>query len=222
MDPIYILFIPALLLAVVVHELAHALVAWWGGDDTAALQGRLTFNPIPHIDPIGTLLVPAILILTHSGFLFGWARPVPINPMNLKNSRWIIWVSLAGPASNLLLLIVSAIVLKLYLVSVNAFPALAISETIAMAVITILRVSIILNFILMLFNLIPIPPLDGSKVVFELFLSKNRQAVEVFAYLERFGFLIIILMLQPLGSVLHMGLRVLSRVLEATLGIVVV
>src|SRR5687767_13202958 len=98
-EPHVLLSLPVFLFSLTVHECAHALVAWWGGDDTASLQGRLTLNPVSHIDPIGTILIPLLNMLSNFP-LIGWAKPVPVNPMRLKNSMWMVYVAAAGPISN--------------------------------------------------------------------------------------------------------------------------
>jgi Zn-dependent protease len=144
-------FLPPFLLAISFHESAHAYVAYRLGDPTARDMGRITLNPLPHIDILGLL---AILV-----FPFGWAKPVPINPYNLRNPiKDNLWISLAGPASNLLLAFVSGIVFRLLV-----FPLAASAGGIY--ILTLIRSSVILNIILMVFNLIPIPPLDGFHVL---------------------------------------------------------
>jgi Zn-dependent protease len=154
-----LLLLPILLLSVIVHECAHGLVAEWWGDPTARMLGRLTLNPLPHIDLFGSILVPGLLLATGSGILFGWAKPVPVTPENFRNRRLgDITVSLAGPASNVLLALVLAGAL---LVAGIAFGA----EGVPAGLMALCRYGILLNFILAVFNLIPIPPLDGSHVV---------------------------------------------------------
>jgi Zn-dependent protease len=177
--------VPILLFSVVVHEYAHGYVAYRWGDPTAAVMGRLTLNPIPHIDPIGSVLVPTLLLLT-GGFVFGWARPVPVNPANYRNRKWgDIAVSLAGPASNLLLALLFT---GLWILAVSVLgmdPVLAILGQ-------VFRTGILLNLILATFNLLPIPPLDGSHVLYNFLpqpLAYNYMS------LSRFGFLILILLM---------------------------
>jgi Zn-dependent protease len=216
---IYFLYVPALLLALVLHELAHALVAYWGGDDTAALQGRITLNPVAHIDPIGTILLPAILILSGSSFLFGWAKPVPVNPTRLKNSRWNIWVSLAGPMANLLLIVASAIALKIFYVGVGMAGATIAQGSVLWAIEAILGVSLVLNLVLMLFNLLPIPPLDGSHIALELFFKHNETAARMFSQVGMFGMILIVLLMRPMSYLFIYGLYFLNAILDATLGI---
>ncbi|MFN2433719.1 MAG: site-2 protease family protein [Gemmatimonadota bacterium] len=178
---VYIL--PILLFSVVVHEYAHGYVANLWGDPTAAVLGRLTLNPIPHIDPIGSILVPALLLLSPGGFLFGWAKPVPVNPDNFRDKRWgDVTVSLAGPASNLLLSFLFAAVWVIARMLLGIDPVVE----------RLFYWAILLNLILAFFNLLPIPPLDGSHVLAN-FLPR-RMAYRYMA-LARYGFLILILVL---------------------------
>lgn len=143
-----------LILSVVIHEVAHGWAANALGDPTAKLQGRLSLNPIRHVDPIGSVLIPAILVFTNSAFLFGWAKPVPYNPYNLKNQRWgEAIVGVAGVATNLILAVVFAFVARTAAsAGLTDFASLA-------AIITLVNLS------LGMFNLIPIPPLDGYTVL---------------------------------------------------------
>lgn len=149
--------LPLLLLAIIVHEYAHGWVAEKFGDDTARIMGRLTFNPLVHIDPIGTVFLPLIGLLL-GGPIFGWAKPVPVNPYRLNNPRRdIIYVSLAGPVANLLLAVVCAFILYfLRRFSGINLGYLFLSE--------ILSVLLVINVILAVFNLLPVPPLDGWKI----------------------------------------------------------
>lgn len=167
-----------LLFSVIVHEVAHGYVAWLNGDPTARLAGRITLNPIPHIDPIGTILLPVLLLATGAGIIFGWARPVPINPSNFGNYRWgEVTCSFAGPASNLLLAALFAFLLRLNL----GGPGLVL----------LAYYGCIINIFLALFNLLPIPPLDGSHLV-AAFLP--YRLLQLYRYLEPVGFVIILLL----------------------------
>jgi len=158
--------LPVLILSIVVHEVAHGWVARTQGDNTAAMLGRLTLNPIVHIDPVGSLLVPAMMMLLPGGFIFGWAKPVPVNPRNYRDYRkGDILVSLAGVASNFLLAILFTLILAAAYWLSRIFPA---ATSLWITVISMAQYGIMINFVLILFNLMPIPPLDGSHVFYHL------------------------------------------------------
>lgn len=167
-----ILLILILIISVILHELAHGYVADMLGDPTARLQGRLTLNPIKHIDPIGSILVP--VITSFAGFTFGWAKPIPYNPYNLRNKRLgEFLIALAGPASNLLIAFVFSGIIRFAAVGLDSVTPF----------IEILSYIVIINLTLAVFNLIPLPPLDGSKILFSILpvqYSKTRQTLESF------------------------------------------
>ena len=168
-----------LLMSVVVHEVCHGLAALYYGDHTAEYQGRLTLNPLKHLDPVGSILLPALLFFTGSGVVFGWAKPVPYNPYNLEPGRWPeAAVALAGPASNFIIAAFFAILLRLG-VAHNYSPAfLHVTATI-----------VLVNLLLMVFNLVPVPPLDGSRLLFAIFPEKLYRYRNFF---ERYGFVLVI------------------------------
>lgn len=155
MDDTQIIMIVALVMSVVLHEMAHGYAANWLGDPTARLQGRLSANPLVHIDPLMSVILPGLLIFSGSPFLFGAAKPVPYNPYNFRNQKWgEAIVAVAGPLANIFIALVFAVLVHLsgVLSLPEAFVGLAIN-------------TIILNIFLAFFNLVPIPPLDGSKIL---------------------------------------------------------
>jgi len=149
--------IVVLIFSIVLHEVAHGYMANWLGDPTAKLQGRLTLNPVTHIDPLGSILIPGLLLITSSPMLIGWAKPVPYNPYNLRGKYGEALVAFAGPATNILIALIFAFLIRF------GAPQLGPDLVSAFAII------VYVNMLLALFNLIPIPPLDGSKVLSALF-----------------------------------------------------
>ena len=181
-----IIWAPPVLFAITLHEVAHGWVARRFGDPTAEMLGRLTVNPLKHIDPIGTIIVPVLLLVLHTGFLFGWAKPVPISPRNFKNPRRdMAIVAAAGPLSNLVMGIIWALVIRL---GALLYPTLHwIEPLIYMGL-----AGVLINVALMIFNLIPLPPLDGGRVLVGLL---PRAAANVVDRIEPYGFYIIILLM---------------------------
>lgn len=174
MDFLFVIII--LIMSVVIHEVSHGYAALALGDTTAKYQGRLTLNPINHLDPVGSIFVP-LLGYFFGGFIIGWARPVPFNPYNLRNQRWgEALVAAAGPFSNILIAIVFSFILK----AVGEASSLAAS----------INLVILINITLAVFNLVPIPPLDGSKIFFSFLPLKAQN----FKYeLEKYGFVLVLI-----------------------------
>lgn len=213
----YFLF---LLYAVIVHEVSHGVMALWLGDRTAQYAGRLNLNPIHHIDPLGSIVVPLVMVFT-TGFAFGWAKPVPYNPYNLHDQKWgPAWVALAGPGSNFLVAFAAAVIAKLLPLSLavkadvlNRFFGVlggagdwgdrwgllvqAVAGSIEGILFGLLIMVIFWNVVLGMFNLLPIPPLDGSKLLYSL-LSLKTETIILF---EQLGFLLLLLVIfSPLSA----------------------
>ena len=204
------LSIVILLFSVIVHEVMHGFVARKFGDHTAEKAGRLTLNPLPHIDPFGTILLPALLIMPGSPILFGWAKPVPVNPLNFSNIRRAeLMVSAAGILANFGLAITAAILYHILNALPQTFPALLGA---------LLRFTVTINLVLGIFNLFPIPPLDGSKVLLSQLpynLAKQYQKLEPYGIL-----ILLILLMVPIGgsSLLHAILGFFIRLFSGLLG----
>ena len=199
-----------ILLAITLHEAAHAYAAWQLGDDTAYRLGRVTFNPLKHIDLFGTILLPALLLLMRAPFLFGWAKPVPVRFGNLRNVRRdMVLVAAAGPATNIILATLSALLFRVLWL----MPDFALPWTVQT-----LYNSIILNLVLAIFNMLPLPPLDGGRVAVGLLPDVLARPL---ARLERHGMFIligIIFILPLIGHQLGLRLNVFHWLIQTPLG----
>ena len=199
------------LVAITLHEAAHGYVAWRLGDDTAKRLGRVTFNPLRHIDPMGTVIIPALLIWSQVGFVFGWAKPVPVNFDRLHNPRRdMVWVAVAGPGINIALALISGAMVHLALLLPAEAQVWAVDN---------LRNSILINLVLAIFNMIPMPPLDGGRVAVGLL---PRRIAEPLSRMERFGLFVIIavfFVLPWIGRKLSMDINIFAWVVGTPLQI---
>lgn len=170
MELTFVFTILILIISIVLHEVAHGYAANWLGDPTARLAGRLTLNPLPHIDPLGSLLIPGILVLSGAQFLIGWAKPVPYNPYNLSNQKWgEAIVAGAGPATNIGLALIFTILIR-------SAELLGLSHT----AVQLCAIVVFINILLAFFNMIPVPPLDGSKILKAILPWRGQVAYQKF------------------------------------------
>ena len=190
--------------AITVHEAAHGFAARYFGDMTAEREGRITLNPLKHIDPIGTILLPALTLLV-GGILFGWAKPVPVNFSRLRNpKRDMLWVAAAGPASNFVMALFWALIIKLSVAYPNVY-----SEPMALMG----QAGVMINVVLMVLNLLPLPPLDGGRIAVSLL--PNHLAYK-YAQIERYGFIILIVLLATgiLGRIMEPFIDAVIQIIQ--------
>lgn len=206
-----VVWVLPVIFAITVHEVAHGWVAKKYGDNTAFMLGRLTLNPIKHIDLVGTIILPGLLLLTGTGFIFGWAKPVPVDPRYFKNPRRdMAIVALAGPVSNLLMAIAWALCVRTGVVLGM--------EAISLPLIYTGVAGISINLVLALINLLPIPPLDGSRILTGIL--PDRLAWQ-YNRLERYGFIILLLLLMTgaLGALLAYPMFVVQKLFFSIAGL---
>ena len=186
----YLFSILILLFSIIIHEVAHGAAANSLGDSTAKHAGRLTLNPIPHLDPIGSVLFPIILVMVGSPYLFGWAKPVPVNPYNLRNPKWdMAKIAIAGPGVNFFVALFFAALIRFI--------------DLPTSLLAIFSLIVLLNILLGIFNLMPVPPLDGSKILFAFFPSLALP-MERFGMFLIFGFLLLVFSgIIPLFSIVY-------------------
>ncbi len=196
----FIFQIIILIVSIMAHEVSHGAAAYYFGDSTAKNQGRLTLNPLKHIDLFGSIILPLVLFVTQTGFIFGWAKPVPYNPYNLHPRRLgEFCVAIAGIITNFLLAIIFAIVIRL-----------AVAWGFSDEVLRLMAYIVLLNITLGVFNLVPIPPLDGSKILFTLVPYRYERELLV---LERYGFFLVVVFLVFFGQYLGVVVSWLFRLL---------
>ncbi|HCT85103.1 MAG TPA: site-2 protease family protein [Candidatus Margulisbacteria bacterium] len=189
---INILIFITLIFSIIIHEVAHGYVAFFFGDTTAKRSGRLTLNPLKHIDPVGTIILPLLLRLSNSPVVFGWAKPVPVNTMNMRNPKTsMVLVAAAGPLSNIIQGLFLILIGRVLLMTIN-YQVPTIASSIIAVAITVLGWGVFYNFLLAFFNLIPIPPLDGSRIL-RFFMPSRLQVL--FDKLEPYGILLIFIVL---------------------------
>jgi Zn-dependent protease len=211
-----VLSLIAVFTAIVLHEFSHGYIAFRLGDPTAKMQGRLTLNPLAHIDPIGTILVPIVLVILRSPFLFGWAKPVPINPNHFRNPyKGMFYVAIAGPLMNIALALGASAIgrLAILITPLSLLYGRGFSAYVVQTIFYLLGFFVIINIILAVFNMLPVPPLDGSRVLTYFLPPEGKR---VMMQLERYGFIIVLALLY-LGALRGL-IGLISGIWEALLG----
>ncbi len=213
----YIILIPAILMSIIVHEVSHGYAAYLLGDDTAKRQGRLNFNPLKHIDTFGTIILPLLLLIsTRGGLAFGYAKPVPINPYNFKNYKKDTAITAAaGPLSNFIIAVILSVILRLIIGSLDPLMQIGSGQAVLLKVIYNV---IFINLFLGLFNLIPFPPLDGSKVLgaflsdemYFKFTAQERKGMMIFMGIILASY---VFRLNIIGSIIVPPLNVIMKIL---------
>lgn len=202
--PEFFLTFPIVVFSLCVHEFAHAIVADKGGDDTPRLQGRLTLSPLSHADLFGTIILPMFAVF--SGLpLIGWARPVQINPMRLKSAKWLPWITAAGPLSNFAMAILATLIGKIIIMTAGY-------DAVNPVTFQVITYFIVINIGLGIFNLIPIPPLDGSKLLFYYVIQHYPKLFKAWDVMERYSFIFLYLfiIIKPTKYLLMLAIITLS------------
>jgi Zn-dependent protease len=198
----FIIILPVLIMSAVVHEVSHGLAALWQGDPTAKYMGRLTMNPIKHLDPFGSVILPLLLVLTRSPFFIAWAKPVPYNPYNLRNQKYgPAVVGAAGPLSNIFIALIFGFFLKVLLVTGN------ISADFGSLAFVVFYYIILINLMLAFFNLIPFPPLDGSKLFFAVIPISEETKMNI----ERFGMFFLLIFIYAFSGPISIFLNFVQQ-----------
>ena len=188
-----IFYIAILVMSVVIHEISHGFMAEYFGDKAARFAGRLTLNPLKHLDPFGSVILPAFLVLSGSSILFGWAKPVPYNPNNLSNVKWgTVAVAAAGVLANLFIAVIFGIIMRL-------IPFFNLNANLSGDLYFITTIIVITNLALAIFNLVPIPPLDGSKILFSLLPASFSKAV---LFIEQYALILLLIFIVSFSDLL--------------------
>lgn len=188
-----VFYIAILIMSVVIHEVSHGFVAERFGDKTARFAGRLTLNPIKHLDPFGSVILPTLLVILKTGFVFGWAKPVPYNPDNLSNRKWgTFFVSSAGVIANIFIAFFFGLILRF-----------VVNMAVPQSLIFILSIIVLINLVLAIFNLLPIPPFDGSKILFSLLPHRFHSFLDILEQNPWVSLILIIIFIRFFSNILN-------------------